>query len=127
MGLRYFDVVVLVTAGRFTEAEALLVRELARLDVPYFAVRNKIDDVVQCAIDEEDDPEMCESRKEEIKCTEFAKVRRDLMERCDLEHVYLISTKAALRKEYDFTALCQDLVASVRARRADVESESQCP
>eukprot|EP00438_Fugacium_kawagutii_P004128 Skav211252 [mRNA] locus=scaffold3676:71756:75497:+ [translate_table: standard] len=41
MGLRYFDRVVVVSAGRFTEMEAVLRGELERHTVPYCMVRTK--------------------------------------------------------------------------------------
>ncbi|CAK9091856.1 Endopolygalacturonase [Durusdinium trenchii] len=41
MGIRYFDVALLVTSSRFTEAELMLSRELEKFQVPYFMVRNK--------------------------------------------------------------------------------------
>ncbi|CAE7943710.1 GABA-TP3 [Symbiodinium necroappetens] len=43
MGLRYFDEVVVVTAGRFTEMEEALRGELERHGVPYRMVRTKVD------------------------------------------------------------------------------------
>lgn len=36
MGIRYFDVALLVTSSRFTEAELMLAKELRRFDVPFF-------------------------------------------------------------------------------------------
>lgn len=43
MGLRYFDSVLIVTAGRFTTTEIALRTELEEHRVPYFMVRTKID------------------------------------------------------------------------------------
>eukprot|EP00440_Ansanella_granifera_P067868 gb/GFBE01073624.1/.p1 GENE.gb/GFBE01073624.1/~~gb/GFBE01073624.1/.p1 ORF type:complete len:463 (+),score=94.09 gb/GFBE01073624.1/:1-1389(+) len=43
MGLRYFDSVLIVTAGRFTTTEVLLRSELENYKIPYFMVRTKID------------------------------------------------------------------------------------
>ena len=43
LGLRYFDTVIVVTAGRFTETEVALVKELERYSVPYVMVRTKAD------------------------------------------------------------------------------------
>lgn len=43
MGLRYFDKVLVVTAGRFTSLEATLTEELERHGVPHCMVRTKID------------------------------------------------------------------------------------
>eukprot|EP00971_Amphidinium_carterae_P065322 1294521-Amphidinium_carterae.1 len=39
MGIRHFDLVVLMTSTRFTEPEALLLDELLLWGVPYFIVR----------------------------------------------------------------------------------------
>lgn len=43
MGLRYFDSVLIVTAGRFTEMEIKLQSELETHRVPFFMVRSKVD------------------------------------------------------------------------------------
>mmetsp|Transcript_70697 Transcript_70697/g.163433 ORF Transcript_70697/g.163433 Transcript_70697/m.163433 type:complete len:317 (+) Transcript_70697:38-988(+) len=43
IGLRYFDVVLLLCATRFTETEILLIKELQRHGVPHFVVRTKLD------------------------------------------------------------------------------------
>ena len=43
MCIWYFDVVFLITADRFTEAEHALRKELVEFQVPFFCVRNKVD------------------------------------------------------------------------------------
>lgn len=43
MGLRYFDRVIIVSAGRFTSTEVALKAELERKGVPYVMVRTKVD------------------------------------------------------------------------------------
>jgi GTP-binding protein EngB required for normal cell division len=43
MGLRYFDAVIVVYSGRFTEIDAMLIKELTLFRIPFFAVRTKID------------------------------------------------------------------------------------
>eukprot|EP00928_Gymnodinium_smaydae_P025440 TRINITY_DN20258_c0_g2_i1.p1 TRINITY_DN20258_c0_g2~~TRINITY_DN20258_c0_g2_i1.p1 ORF type:complete len:489 (+),score=112.17 TRINITY_DN20258_c0_g2_i1:76-1467(+) len=43
MGLRYFDSVLIVTAGRFTSTETELSKELNGHGVPYYMVRTKVD------------------------------------------------------------------------------------
>eukprot|EP00930_Biecheleria_cincta_P028216 TRINITY_DN19686_c0_g1_i1.p1 TRINITY_DN19686_c0_g1~~TRINITY_DN19686_c0_g1_i1.p1 ORF type:complete len:463 (+),score=86.36 TRINITY_DN19686_c0_g1_i1:1-1389(+) len=43
MGLRHFDSVLIVTAGRFTSIEVMLREELQKHGVPFFMVRTKID------------------------------------------------------------------------------------
>lgn len=43
MGLRYFDSVLIVSAGRFTETELELRKELEQHQVPFLMVRTKVD------------------------------------------------------------------------------------
>jgi len=43
MGLRYLDRVIIVTAGRYTETEIDLMKELRAFSVPHVMVRTKID------------------------------------------------------------------------------------
>jgi len=43
MGLRYFDLVIVVSATRFTEIDEMLIRELEHFRIPFFAVRTKVD------------------------------------------------------------------------------------
>merc|ERR1712066_484222 len=47
MGIRYFDVVIIITADRFTEAELMLKQEMERWKVPHLCIRNKMDQAVQ--------------------------------------------------------------------------------
>lgn len=42
-GLRYFDKVIIVSAGRFTQMEVQLRTELQALGIPYYMVRTKVD------------------------------------------------------------------------------------
>eukprot|EP00927_Polykrikos_kofoidii_P034686 TRINITY_DN29378_c0_g1_i1.p1 TRINITY_DN29378_c0_g1~~TRINITY_DN29378_c0_g1_i1.p1 ORF type:complete len:474 (-),score=91.13 TRINITY_DN29378_c0_g1_i1:441-1811(-) len=52
MGLRYFDKVVIVSAGRFTSTEVALRTELEKHEVPFCMVRTKIDiDIYNNAMD----------------------------------------------------------------------------
>jgi len=43
MGIKYFDLVVVIAAGRYTETDLTLMNEMTRNNVPFFAVRTKID------------------------------------------------------------------------------------
>jgi len=51
MGVRHFDMVVVMTAGRFTEAELMLVDELRFWKIPFFVVKNKVDADVESEIE----------------------------------------------------------------------------
>lgn len=53
MGMRYFDVVVLITFNRIMESNVQVVRELDKHRVPVLVVVNKMDDIVECAADDE--------------------------------------------------------------------------
>lgn len=129
MGIRHFDLVVLMTASRFTEAEKMLMDELRLFDVPYFAARNKIEDAVQCQIDEEleDDPDMSSERRTEISEATLTGIRSHLTKECGLQRPYLMSLKPQFRTQFDFQALCQDLAASICVRRVSDLRETECP
>merc|ERR1712013_910710 len=43
MGLRYFDLVFIVSAARWKEHDKLLMKELERHKVPFFVLRTKVD------------------------------------------------------------------------------------
>merc|ERR1712110_456694 len=43
MGLRYFDIVIVVSKERFTQIDVMLLQELVEFGVPHFTVRTKID------------------------------------------------------------------------------------
>jgi len=70
MGIRHFDIVILMTASRFSEAELSLLKELKRYNVPYFLVRNKVDAAVQSEIEkveEEIDDDLEDEKKDEVQ------------------------------------------------------------
>merc|ERR1712242_80181 len=54
MGIRHFNLVVLLTATRFTEADVTLLDELRRWKIPFFLVRTKIDLDIESAIELEE-------------------------------------------------------------------------
>mmetsp|Transcript_43319 Transcript_43319/g.69738 ORF Transcript_43319/g.69738 Transcript_43319/m.69738 type:complete len:179 (+) Transcript_43319:1311-1847(+) len=41
--IKYFDLVIVIAAGRYTETDLTLMKEMTRNNVPFFAVRTKID------------------------------------------------------------------------------------
>lgn len=127
MGIRHFDLVVLITATRFTEAELMLMEELRRWKVPLFLVRSKIDiDIESCFDDEEvecsigdSDPE-CQKIEEET----IATVRKFFAREYD-ERVYCVSSKRKLRRYFDFDELEKAIASVVRSQRVVREEELQ--
>lgn len=135
MGIRYFDVVLLMNDQGFTEAENLVVRELKAWEVPLFAIRNKIDDAIrsqlQAELDEDEDEEMeanvlTEEHIKTVALGVWEACRRDLLNNSGTEHAYLIATLPRMRDYFDFRLLCRDLLATARARRSRF-SDNQCP
>lgn len=96
MGLRYFDSVLVVSAGRFMETEVLLARELRDHKVPYFMVRTKLDQDV-------------ENNRKDNGAGEDAtvkQIRRDLQSR-GVQHAYLVSSREP--EKFDMEALLRDI------------------
>ncbi|CAJ1360855.1 unnamed protein product, partial [Effrenium voratum] len=116
MGLRYFDHVVVVTAGRFTEMEVSLRAELEQYAVPYCMVRTKVDqDVV--------------NNKED----NFAEKHETLKQiRDDLEKTHGVATKSLYLvssrdpDDYDMPRLLADLFPGMK-RQLDPDAPAFCP
>jgi len=103
MGLRFFDRVLIVTAGRFTEMELCIQQELDRFGIPYVMVRNKVDlDVWNNQID---------NRQSELATLED--IRRNLKESHGLDSIYLISSRDGA-SAYDMPALLSDIFPSLK-------------
>lgn len=110
MGFRHFDLVILMTAGRFTEAELALVRELRHWNVPFFLVRNKIDDAVDCAKIENADGAFDEQ--------EFiSNIKKQFAAEYNLTPIYATSTKPTLRAKCDLEQLVLDMRVAVAKQR----------
>lgn len=124
MGIRHYDLVLLVTATRFTEAEELLVKELREWNVPFFLVRNKVDEAIKSAEDDalEVDPDASVDSIADEVCEEI----RAHFASLDLSPIYSISTKPAYRNKYDFAGLEHDMTMAVKGQRG-VNVERQCP
>jgi len=121
MGIRYFDVVVLMTATRFTEAELMLVKELRRWEVPFFLVRNKTDADVQSEIEEEEDMEdgpLSEKRKSEVEVETIETIKEYFRNELNLDTVYCISTKRKLLGQYDFQKFERDVEQAIKSQRS---------
>eukprot|EP00927_Polykrikos_kofoidii_P032377 TRINITY_DN27603_c0_g1_i1.p1 TRINITY_DN27603_c0_g1~~TRINITY_DN27603_c0_g1_i1.p1 ORF type:complete len:405 (+),score=44.10 TRINITY_DN27603_c0_g1_i1:44-1258(+) len=111
MGLRYFDVVLVLTASRYTETEIAIARELERFGVPHFMVRNKVDfDIANSEDDHGMSPEET-----------LAAIRAD-MQRQGVTRPYLTSSKFSRRTEFDMTQLIADAFQAIcEARNMPVD------
>ncbi|CAE7558912.1 IRGC [Symbiodinium pilosum] len=104
MGLRYFDSVLIVTAGRFTSIDEVLRTELEDCGVPYFMVRTKVD--LDIWNNRED------NQIEEAATMES--IRQELYRLHGVDRLYLVSSREPDR--YDMPALLADAFPGVRAR-----------
>ncbi|CAE7295351.1 Iigp1 [Symbiodinium natans] len=112
MGIRYFDVVLLITSSRFTEAELMLAEELRKFEVPYFMVRNKVDiDIAseilreEEALEGDDDEEECELPKEDRKKVTQETInciKTYFSSEYSVDRVYCVSSRRKLRNKHDF-------------------------
>jgi len=116
MGLRYFDRVVVVSAGRFTEMEVALRAELERHSVPYYMVRTKVDQDI--ANNKEDN---FVEKQETLK-----QIREDLEKKhnVDTNSLYLVSSRDP--DDYDFPRLLADLFPGLK-RQMDPHAPAFCP
>merc|ERR1711924_210961 len=100
VGLRHFDVVVLMTASRFTEAELMLVEELRYWNVPYFLVRTKIDVAVEAEVEEQkeaDDNFVRQEREKDIAEETISSIKSYFSSTYGLDDVYCISSRPQFR------------------------------
>jgi len=113
MGLRYFDSVLIVTAGRFTTMETRLREELDAHGVPFFMVRTKVDmDVWNNRLDN--------NASEEAT---LRHIREDLRRR-GVPRAYLVSARDPDR--YDLRALLGDALPGLQ-RHLDALDFMFCP
>mmetsp|Transcript_60658 Transcript_60658/g.130206 ORF Transcript_60658/g.130206 Transcript_60658/m.130206 type:complete len:455 (-) Transcript_60658:86-1450(-) len=113
MGLRYFDKVLIVTAGRFTSTEMVLRTELDQHEVPYFMLRSKVDLDVW-------------NNKEDNNLDEHATLAqiKDDFSRNNVAKPYLLSSRDP--ELYDFPRLMEDLFPGLK-RRMDPTAPAFCP
>jgi len=97
MGLRYFDKVLICTAGRFTETEIKLRAELEKHSVPFYMVRTKVD--IDALNNREDN-----GQPENATCEQ---IREDLRRNHSVPDVYLISSRDP--ESYDMPKLLKEL------------------
>ncbi|CAE7633051.1 unnamed protein product [Symbiodinium sp. CCMP2456] len=127
MGIRYFDVVLLITSSRFTEAELMLAEELQKFEVPYFMVRNKVDiDIASEILREEealegDDGDECELPKEDRERVEqqtISCIKTYFASEYSVDRVYCVSSRRKLRSNHDFPSLEADILEAIRMQRS---------
>jgi len=107
-GLRYFDGVAFVTSGAFSEVDSKLIQQLLAFKVPYYLVRNKVDQDVVNNI--EDNGVSVEATVSEI--------RRELLENgCDPARTFLISAKHPDCAYLDFGLLLRAMALDVSVIR----------
>ena len=80
MGIRHFDLVVVMTASRFTEAELMLVKDLDSWGVPYFLVRNKADCDVESEIEKMEDDDDDDEEDSGLSDEEKAQIEQQTLE-----------------------------------------------
>ena len=126
MGIRYFDVAILVTSSRFTEAELILAQELQKFAVPFFMVRNKVDVDIESEIVKEEESLIDDDDEEhELTKPQRAAVAKQTIQcikdyfnlEYGLDKVYCVSARRKLRKDYDFPSLEHDILEAVRRQR----------
>ena len=105
MGLRYFDAVIIVGAGRFHAGDLCLMKELKKHGVPFYYVRNKVNSDVRNMEEDYDVPV-----EKAIK-----KIARDLKKN-GVEAPYLVNAKNL--KQFDGPKLVRDIENTIAKDRA---------
>lgn len=113
MGLRYFDVILLVIGSSVSETDVRVAAELESFKVPHFIVRSQIDADIENEI--EDNSVTADEAEDSF--------RKDLAQQ-GFSSVFLVSARRT--EKYDFHTLVSNIVASVQARRR-VPKDYACP
>jgi GTP-binding protein EngB required for normal cell division len=103
MGLRYFDIVIVVSKERFTQIDVMLLKELAEFGVPHFTVRTKID--IDVGNNEEDHGATEAETMAQIK---------NYLRRQGVDHPFLVSCRH--KNKYDMPALTEHIHHAVQSR-----------
>jgi len=113
MGLRYFDIVILVMSGSASELELNVAAELNSFKVPHFIVRSQVDSDI-----ENEMADYC------VTSDEAEHLLRKELSTQGHSSVFLVSSRQPDR--YDFQQLSSNIVASVQARRR-THTDDACP
>jgi len=89
MGLRYFDMVILVVNQRVFENDVMVVSHLQKYGVPFIIVRTKMDQDVQNVEDEEGDIDQV-----------FRDIREDLAKKFDVSESLILLTTSRVKKAF---------------------------
>lgn len=108
-GLRHFDGVLFVTADSFTEPELEIMCQLVRFRVPYYMVRNKVDQDVKNNY--EDHGASAADTLHEIR-EEMTSMG------CDASRTHLLSAKSPESSDYEFAKLLKSMADDVQSQRA---------
>mmetsp|Transcript_94930 Transcript_94930/g.306460 ORF Transcript_94930/g.306460 Transcript_94930/m.306460 type:complete len:433 (-) Transcript_94930:447-1745(-) len=111
IGLRYFDVVLVLSATRFTETEIKLLAELREHGVPNFVVRTKLDTDIDN--NESDYGKSAEETKQGIL---------DDLHARGVTEPYLINARQL--DAFDFPALLRDVLRTIRESRTSRPGEA---
>jgi len=114
MGLRYFDRVLICTAGRFTETEIKLREEMQQHTIPFFMVRTKVD--IDAMNNREDNGQTENATVQQI--------RDDLSKNHGVDEAYLISSRDP--ESYDMPKLLKELFPGMK-RGLDPNASSFVP
>ena len=106
MGLRYFDCVLLVSAERFLEVEANIMKNLTHFKVPHYPIRNKVDMAI------------LGNKRRKISAEDtITEIRRDMEQRLNGRRVYLISAYDLDTEDLDGRILYDDIMERIRNDR----------
>jgi len=112
IGLRYFDIVLLLSCRRFSELEYEVVTELRGHGVPFFFVRTKLDvDIMNNMADNRLDAEETER-----------KIREDLLV-SGIAEPYLINVREV--GKHDFPQLFRDVIGALACPLHEVVSQRE--
>jgi len=114
MGLRYFDRVVIVSAGRFTQMEVELQAELERHSVPFYMVRTKVD------IDVWNNREDNNANEAET----LKQIREDVLQKAGLKQVFLVSARDP--ENWDMPLLLKEIFPGLK-RQMQADAPTFCP
>jgi len=122
LGIRHFDMVVMMTASRFTEPELALVAELEKWRVPFFIVRNKVDADIEAELDEQGEAAAEALPREEVEKKTMASIKKYFKTDFGLDNVYCISTRRTKKDAFDFQKLERDMEVVLRRQRGAVDA-----
>lgn len=102
-GIKDFDCVILVTSDRFYEDDLYLIKEVSKIGIPVFAVRNKVDQSIISA------EKRGVSEAETLKNI-FDDLNKNLLD-VKSSGIYLVSADNPFK--YDFNKLIEDIAKSL--------------